>query len=123
MYRRWKMWRPLPERAAVTSCPIYREVLADLETPVSAFLKVKRGEYSFLLESVEGGERPARYSFIGTEPYRVLRTSPTPAPDAAAASDADDPLDEIKRELDRFRLVPNPELPPISRRRRGISVV
>ena len=53
--------------------PLYREVLADLETPVSAFLKVKRGPYSFLLESVEGGERPGRYSFIGTEPYRVLR--------------------------------------------------
>ena len=92
--------------------PIYREVLADLETPVSAFLKVKRGEYSFLLESVEGGERPARYSFIGTEPYRVLRTSSTPTPGAANASDADDPLDEIKRELDRFHLVTNPDLPP-----------
>ena len=92
--------------------PIYREVLADLETPVSAFLKVKRGDYSFLLESVEGGERPARYSFIGTEPYRVLRTSSTPLPEVAAASDADDPLDEIKRELDRFHLVPNPDLPP-----------
>ncbi len=92
--------------------PIYREVLADLETPVSAFLKVKRGEYSFLLESVEGGERPARYSFIGTEPYRVLRTSSTPSPENAATSDADDPLDEIKRELGRFDLVPNADLPP-----------
>ena len=51
-----------------------RVVAADLETPVSAYLKVARGRYSFLLESVEGGERLARYSFIGTEPYRVLRT-------------------------------------------------
>ena len=54
--------------------PIYREVPADLETPVSAFLKIARGKHSFLLESVEGGERLARYSFLGTEPYKVLRT-------------------------------------------------
>ena len=56
--------------------PVYREVVADLETPVSAYLKIARGAYSFLLESVEGGERLARYSFMGTEPYRVLRTGP-----------------------------------------------
>ena len=43
-------------------CPLYAEVPADLETPVSAYLKVARGSYSFLLESVEGGERLARYS-------------------------------------------------------------
>ena len=55
--------------------PIYREIVADLETPVSAFLKINRGGYSFLLESVEGGQRLARYSFIGTEPYKVLSTS------------------------------------------------
>ena len=51
--------------------PVYREIEADLETPVSAYLKVARGDYSFLLESVEGGERMARYSFIGTEPYKT----------------------------------------------------
>ena len=56
--------------------PICREVAADLETPVSAYLKVARGEHSFLLESVEGGERLARFSFIGTEPYRVVRLGP-----------------------------------------------
>ncbi|MFQ5933525.1 MAG: anthranilate synthase component I, partial [Dehalococcoidia bacterium] len=50
--------------------PVYREIDADLETPVSAYLKVARGDHSFLLESVEGGERLARYSFIGTEPYK-----------------------------------------------------
>ena len=83
--------------------PLYREVLADLETPVSAFLKVKRGPYSFLLESVEGGERPGRYSFIGTEPYRVLRTP---------SGGAEDPLRLVEAELERFQLVPNPDLPP-----------
>ena len=81
--------------------PVYREVRADLETPVSAFLKVARGPYSFLLESVEGGERMGRYSFIGTEPYRVL-----------ACEHADgDPLTEVERELGRFRAVPVPGLP------------
>ncbi|HZU04840.1 MAG TPA: anthranilate synthase component I [Chloroflexota bacterium] len=52
--------------------PLYREILADLETPVSAYLKVARGAPSFLLESVEGGERLARYSFVGTEPRERL---------------------------------------------------
>ncbi len=54
-------------------CPLYAEVLADLETPVSAFLKVAREPWSFLLESVEGGQHIARYSFIGAEPYLTLR--------------------------------------------------
>ncbi len=90
--------------------PVYREVMADLDTPVSAFLKVKRGDYSFLLESVEGGERPARYSFIGTEPYRVLRTGKTPV--SGILDDSIDPLIDIKNELNRFKLIPNPDLPP-----------
>ena len=54
--------------------PIYHEMMADLETPVSAYLKIAHGNYSFLLESVEGGERLARYSFIGTEPSLILKT-------------------------------------------------
>lgn len=52
--------------------PIAREILADLDTPVSAYLKVRGTGPSFLLESVEGGERLGRYSFIG-QPRRVLR--------------------------------------------------
>ncbi len=81
--------------------PIYREVRADLETPVSAFLKVARGEYSFLLESVEGGERVGRYSFIGTEPYRVIASAPADG----------DPLIEVEAELGRMRSVDVPGLP------------
>lgn len=54
--------------------PIYREIMADLETPVSAFLKISHNApNSFLLESVDGGERLARYSFMGTDPYLVLK--------------------------------------------------
>jgi anthranilate synthase component I len=83
---------------------IHREVMADLETPVSAYLKVARGPYSFLLESVEGGERLARFSVIGTEPYRVLKFGPGQDYDG-------DPLCAIDEELRRFKVVPVPGLP------------
>ncbi len=54
--------------------PVRVEVDADTETPVSAFLKLSRGEpHAFLLESVEGGERSARFSFLGARPAQVLR--------------------------------------------------
>src|SRR3954467_10591273 len=54
-------------------CFVYREVLADSDTPVSAYAKLGRGPYSFLLESVVGGEKWAAYSFIGVKPRAVLR--------------------------------------------------
>ena len=82
--------------------PIYREIVADLETPVSAFLKVRQGGYSFLLESVEGGEQLARYSFIGTEPYRVLVTK---------GKDKTDPLPLLAEELAKYKMVPVSGLP------------
>jgi anthranilate synthase component I len=63
------------KRLAVTHnlIPVYREVVADMETPVSAFLKLKTDGYAFLLESAEGGERFGRYSFLGAEPSRVIK--------------------------------------------------
>ena len=56
--------------------PVYKDVSADLETPVSAYLKIMKPPYSFLLESVEGADRIARYSFIGTEPSKIIKTGP-----------------------------------------------
>jgi anthranilate synthase component 1 len=57
-----------------TFVPVYKELMADLLTPVSAFLKIaEHADYAFLLESVEGGERVARYSFLGKDPFLVLR--------------------------------------------------
>ena len=54
--------------------PVYREVYGDLETPVAAYMKLaKSSKYSFLLESVEGGEKLARYSFLAKDPDLVLR--------------------------------------------------
>ncbi|MCH8333563.1 anthranilate synthase component I, partial [Candidatus Sumerlaeota bacterium] len=54
--------------------PVWGEILADLETPVSAFKKLDDGEYAFLLESVEHGERIGRYSFIGCNPTVLIRS-------------------------------------------------
>ena len=56
--------------------PVYREFLADMETPVSVLNKFKDDEEVFLLESVEGSERWARYSFIGVNPYAILMELP-----------------------------------------------
>ena len=53
--------------------PVYKEILADLETPVSAFLKIRDGRFSYLLESVVGGEKWARYSFLGSRPSVILK--------------------------------------------------
>jgi anthranilate synthase component 1 len=53
--------------------PVTREVVLDGDTPVTAFAKLHRGPYGFLLESLEGGERWARYTFLATEPREVFR--------------------------------------------------
>ena len=85
--------------------PIWKEVPADLETPTSAFLKISKSQYCFLLESIEGGERLARYSFIGSGPYKVVTFN---------KDDAGDPLEAIARELKRYRPVNIPGLPRFS---------
>ena len=54
--------------------PIYRSILADMETPVSAFYKLMPNNYAFLLESVEGGENVARYSFLGSQPSMLFQS-------------------------------------------------
>ena len=57
-----------------TVVPVIKTVMADLLTPVSAFLKIQESaKLAFLLESVEGGEKIARYSFLGINPHRVIR--------------------------------------------------
>ena len=65
-------FKALAERG--TFVPVCKEMVADLLTPVSAFLKIAEdSEYAFLLESVEGGEQVARYSFLGKDPFLILR--------------------------------------------------
>jgi len=82
--------------------PVYREIIADAETPVSAYQKLQKSGGSFLLESVEGGERIGRYSFIGTHPRKVIRVD---------TSDSVDPLQMVEREMAQFKPVTIPGLP------------
>ncbi|MBK50555.1 MAG: anthranilate synthase component I [SAR202 cluster bacterium] len=84
---------------------VYKEINADLETPVSVYLKVARPPYSFLLESVEGGDKIARYSFIGTDPYDVVKTG------LNENGGSVDPLDYIRQKLSQTKIVPDPKLP------------
>jgi anthranilate synthase component 1 len=96
--------------------PVCRVILADLETPVSAFLKIHRGRYGFLLESVEGGEKWARYSFLGTEPARVFRARgrevEVEVPGGACTRrQTDDPMGALKDLLAEYRPVALPGLP------------
>jgi anthranilate synthase component 1 len=59
-----------------TFVPVYKEIVADLLTPVSAFLKIaEHSDYAFLLESVEGGEHVGRYSFLGKDPFLILHAT------------------------------------------------
>jgi anthranilate synthase component I len=84
--------------------PVYREINADMETPVSAYLKIAKGNYSFLLESVEGGERLARYSFLGTEPAKVIKTG-------FKGENKVDPLLLIEQEFKKYKSIQLEGLP------------
>jgi anthranilate synthase component 1 len=96
-------------------CPIYREIMADLETPVSAYLKVARGNHNFLLESVEGGQHLARYSFIGSDPYLVLQldrgTAHAWQGGYKQSLPYSDPLVVLESYLSAYRPVRLPDLP------------
>ncbi len=91
--------------------PLYRDILADMETPVSAYCKTAGGPYSFLLESVAGGERIARYSFIGIDPYMVMThhgekaTLRSMVNSSVEEIPCYDPLEVIQAELGQYRLV------------------
>ena len=96
---------------------------ADLLTPVSAFLSIREDTpYSFLFESVEGGEKLARYSFLGRDPYRVIRATDfgasvevedrrTPSPEAKMATPSGSIFDVIDAYIDRYTEVEVPDLP------------
>jgi anthranilate synthase component 1 len=84
--------------------PVCTDLLADLETPVSAFAKLRGHGPAFLLESVEGGEHVSRYSFLGCNPRKVLSARPGDT----------DPLQQLEAELARYRPVAIPGLPPFT---------
>ena len=95
--------------------PVYKEISADFDTPLSAFLKIDDGKHSFLFESVEGGEKIGRYSFLSSNPSAVIehkdgitRISEKGKPVIAKRSD---PLSEIKKFMKQFRFVTVAGLP------------
>lgn len=96
--------------------PVYKEILADFDTPLSAFLKIAEGDFSYLLESVEGGERIARYSILGSSPSVVITSTgkkieiETQKGKNIFTCDSD-PLDEIKKFMGQFKFVPVEGLP------------
>jgi len=96
--------------------PVYREILADMETPVSAFKKIDDGATAFLLESIEGGEKWARYSFLGSGPCRVFRSRGCSYEilengQVVAGGACQDPLAELKAFMAPYRPVQIDGLP------------
>jgi hypothetical protein len=85
-----------------TFVPVCKEIVADLLTPVSAFLKIaEHSDYAFLLESVEGGEHVGRYSFLGKDPFLILRgrDGDTSIEQAGVRTQRDEPVIDVLRTL------------------------
>jgi len=98
-----------------TFVPVCKEIVADLLTPVSAFLKIaEHADYAFLLESVEGGEHVGRYSFLGKDPFLILRArgGRTTLERAGATTESDRPfVDTLRGLMADFRSPFVPDLP------------
>lgn len=95
--------------------PVYKEILADLDTPVSAYMKISGGAYSFLLESVEGGEKWARYCFLGCDPATVIvingKNISVKSNGAEEKHTAENPLLFLNKYLSRYKPVSDGDLP------------
>ena len=96
--------------------PVCREILADMETPVSAFRKIDDGQSAFLLESIEGGEKWARYSFLGVGSGRLFRSrnryfEVLENGEVVSSGEVADPLVELRRFVAAYAPVELPGLP------------
>ncbi len=98
--------------------PVMREVLADFDTPVSAFAKLNRGDAAFLLESLEGGETWGRYSILGFRPSVEFRAKGSVVEirrgERTERTEAKDPLQSLQALLNQVKAAPVPNLPPFS---------
>ncbi|HMD33977.1 MAG TPA: hypothetical protein VKH42_03365, partial [Vicinamibacterales bacterium] len=98
-----------------TFVPVCKEIVADLLTPVSAFLKIaEHADYAFLLESVEGGEHVGRYSFLGKDPFLILRShdGKTTIDRSGTTTASDQPfIQTLRRLMADFRSPFVPDLP------------
>src|SRR5881275_2825089 len=100
----------------VTVVPVYRRLIGDTLTPVSAFCKIQEGEWSFLFESVIGGERLGRYSFLGAGPFlrfqaQGRRVQIQEAGGPVRESEHPDPLRLLEELLSAYRAPSLPGLP------------
>jgi anthranilate synthase component 1 len=117
------MYQPTLERVEELAgqgnlIPIHRDLPADMETPVSIYLKLQDEGPCFLLESVSGGEQVARYSFIGVRPRGLMTAGANQVymtgeghGRTVPLTDDRDPLDILKAEMDRYKPVRQPDLP------------
>ena len=99
-----------------TVVPVYRQLTGDTLTPVSAFCKVQEGDWSFLFESVVGGERIGRYSFLGSGPFRTFeaygtRTRTREGSGRWVESSSADPLRVLEEMIAEYRAPNLPALP------------
>ena len=90
--------------------PVYRDVVADLETPVSAYMKIAEGQkYAFLLESVEKADQVGRYSFLGANPSVIFRSRGRQVTvetfNGVDTFESDQPLDSLRELMDRYKPV------------------
>jgi len=96
--------------------PVWRSLPADTETPVSAFLKLPSPSHAFLLESVQGGERWGRYSFLGDQPVALIQLKGgevcVEQEGRRSFLEAEQPLDALREVLDQFQFVRPEGLPP-----------
>ena len=102
-----------------TKIPVSREILADMETPLSVYRKLANSAYSYLFESVEGGEKWARYSLIGLSSKRVIKIIENEinifeAGELIENFTSEDPLDFIDELQRSYTLVEDPDLPPFN---------
>ncbi len=95
--------------------PIWRELAVDLDTPVSLYTKLGEADYSFLLESLEGGEKWGRYSFIGLSPFMIFGSKGKEifieTRGVRDTKKVEDPLEALKEIMDGFRPADVPGLP------------
>src|SRR3954447_9900398 len=94
--------------------PLRHTFIADTETPVSAYLKLRGSGPSFLLESAEGGQRVGRWSFLGVHPRAVMRLDEGTLTVNGEAREFDDPYQAVSDELSRYRAAPLADLPPFA---------
>ena len=100
--------------------PVYQEILADMETPVSAFLKIAdQSDQAFLLESVEQGENIGRYSFLGSDPELIFecrgkQVTVVEQGETRRIEVERSPLHQLREILRRYRPVADPDLPPFT---------